>query len=331
MADQSEQTLVKKAPSFWKNWALSIVRSQSFRIFIVMVVMIVAMWIISPPFRTSNNILSVAKNFSTYAIAGIGVTLVIITGGIDLSIGSIFGLTGVIATMAYAKFGIPTVPAILIGLIVGGILGLVNGIFVVKANLPPFIATLGMLSIARSIAYIITKGYPVVGLTNGILFLGQGEILKIPAPIWMMVFIAIIFSIFLNKTITGRRIYALGGNEEATKISGINTDRLKLLVYSVGGVLYAFSGIITASKLGVGQPTAGNGYELDAIAAVVIGGASLTGGAGTIAGTVIGAAIMGILRNALVLLSIRSHWQQFVIGWVIIIAVILDQLRVAKK
>ncbi|MDD3790379.1 MAG: ABC transporter permease [Sphaerochaetaceae bacterium] len=296
-----------------------------------MVIMCVAMWLVSPPFRTANNLLSVAKNFSTYAIAGIGVTLVIITGGIDLSIGSIFGLTGVIATMAFVKFNIPAVPAVLIGLIAGGLLGLINGVFIVKFNLPPFIATLGMLSIARSIAYIITKGYPVVGLSKGILFLGQGEILKIPTPIWLMVVIAIIFSIFLNKTITGRRIYALGGNEEATKISGINTDRLKLLVYSVGGVLYAFSGIITASKLGVGQPTAGNGYELDAIAAVVIGGASLTGGAGTIAGTIIGAAIMGILRNALVLLSIRSHWQQFVIGWVILIAVILDQMRVAKK
>jgi ribose transport system permease protein len=259
MVDQREQTVVEKGSNFLKKWGLSVIRSNSFRIFIVMVIMCVAMWLVSPPFRTANNLLSVAKNFSTYAIAGIGVTLVIITGGIDLSIGSIFGLTGVIATMAFVKFNIPAVPAVLIGLIAGGLLGLINGVFIVKFNLPPFIATLGMLSIARSIAYIITKGYPVVGLSKGILFLGQGEILKIPTPIWLMVVIAIIFSIFLNKTITGRRIYALGGNEEATKISGINTDRLKLLVYSVGGVLYAFSGIITASKLGVGQPTAGNG------------------------------------------------------------------------
>ncbi|MFA7370509.1 MAG: hypothetical protein WCY78_01125, partial [Sphaerochaetaceae bacterium] len=196
MVDQSEQGLVKikKAPHFLKNWATSIVKSQSFRIFIVMVVMCVVMWIISPPFRTSTNILSVAKNFSTYAIAGIGVTLVIITGGIDLSIGSIFGLTGVIATMMFAKFNIPAFPAVLIGLALGTLLGLVNGLFVVRANLPPFIATLGMLSIARSLAYIITKGYPVVGLGKEILFLGQGDILKIPTPIWLMAVIAIIFS-----------------------------------------------------------------------------------------------------------------------------------------
>jgi ribose transport system permease protein len=275
--------------------------------------------------------LSVAKNFSAYAIAGIGVTLVIITGGIDLSIGSIFGFSGVIATMGLVNFNLPAFPAILLGLLTGALLGLVNGLFIVRLHLPPFIATLGMLSIARSLCYIITEGYPVVGITPDFLFLGQGYILGIPTPIWLMACIAVIFSIFLNKTITGRRIYALGGNEEATKISGINTDVLKIMVYCVGGCLYAFSGIITASKLGIGQPTAGNGYELDAIAAVVIGGASLSGGVGTVAGTVIGAAIMGILRNALVLLSIKSHWQQFVIGCVIIIAVVLDQLRNTKK
>lgn len=331
MKDRSEHIVENKASRLLKNWLGSLVKTQSFRIFIVMAVMCIVMFIISPPFRTASNFLSVAKNFSAYAIAGIGVTLVIITGGIDLSIGSIFGFSGVMATMGMVNFNLPVFPAILLGLLVGTLLGLVNGLLIVKMHLPPFIATLGMLSIARSMCYIITEGYPVVGVLPSFLFLGQGSILKIPTPIWLMVIIAIIFSIFLNKTITGRRIYALGGNEEATKISGINTDRLKIMVYSIGGCMYAFSGIITASKLGIGQPTAGNGYELDAIAAVVIGGASLTGGVGTIAGTVIGAAIMGILRNALVLLSIKSHWQQFVIGVVIIIAVILDQLRNTKK
>lgn len=331
MEDISAQTVGKRTSRVLGNWFGAVVKTQSFRIFIVMAVMCIVMYIISPPFRTASNLLSVAKNFSAYAIAGIGVTLVIITGGIDLSIGSIFGFSGVIATMGMVNFNLPVFPAVLLGLIVGTLLGLINGLFIVKMHLPPFIATLGMLSIARSMCYIITEGYPVVGVLPGFLFLGQGSILKVPTPIWLMAIIAIIFSIFLNKTITGRRIYALGGNEEATKISGINTDRLKIMVYAVGGCMYAFAGIITASKLGIGQPTAGNGYELDAIAAVVIGGASLTGGVGTVAGTVIGAAIMGILRNALVLLSIKSHWQQFVIGLVIIIAVILDQLRNTKK
>ncbi len=331
MENQSEQIVSEKGKGLLHRWLGSIVNTQSFRIFIVMAVMCIVMYIISPPFRTMSNLLAVAKNFSAYAIAGIGVTLVIITGGIDLSIGSIFGFSGVIATMGMVNFNLPVFPAVLLGLLVGALLGLINGLLIVKMQLPPFIATLGMLSIARSLSYIITEGYPVVGVLPGFLFLGQGSILKIPTPIWLLLVIAIIFSIFLNKTITGRRIYALGGNEEATKISGINTDRLKIMVYCVGGCLYAFSGIITASKLGIGQPTAGNGYELDAIAAVVIGGASLTGGVGTVAGTVIGAAIMGILRNALVLLSIKSHWQQFVIGIVIIIAVILDQLRNTEK
>jgi len=308
-----------------------IVRESTFGIFIVMVSMCVVMYIISPPFRSLNNILSVAKNFSAYAIAGIGVTMVIITGGIDLSIGSIFGFSGVIASMVMVNLGFPFFPSVLMGILAGTALGLVNGLFIVKLNLPPFIATLGMLSIVRSMCYIITEGYPVTGIGKSFLFLGQGYILAIPTPVWLMAIIAVIFAVFLNSTVTGRHIYALGGNEEATRISGINTDRLKILVYSLGGCLSGIAGIITASKLGIGQPTAGNGFELDAIAAVVIGGASLAGGAGTVTGTIIGAAIMGILRNALVLLSIKSHWQQFIIGCVIIIAVTIDQIRRASR
>ncbi len=308
-----------------------VIHAPSFSVFIVMVLMCVLMYIVSPPFRSVNNLLSIAKNFSAYAIAGIGVTMVIITGGIDLSIGSIFGFSGVIAAMGMVEFGLPLMPAVLLGILTGTALGLINGLFIVKLKLPPFIATLGMLSIVRSLCYITTEGYPVTGLGKEFLFFGQGYILSIPTPIWLLAVIAIIFSIFLNKTVTGRRIYALGGNEEATRISGINTDRLKILVYSLGGCMYGIAGIITASKLGIGQPTAGNGYELDAIAAVVIGGASLSGGVGTVIGTLVGAAIMGILRNALVLLSIKSHWQQFIIGCVIIIAVTFDQLRKSNK
>jgi ribose transport system permease protein len=171
----------------------------------------------------------------------------------------------------------------------------------------------------------------VTGVKEGFLFLGQGYIMDIPTPIWCMLGVAAVFAIFLNKTVTGRRIYAIGGNEEATRISGVNTSRIKIAVYSLGGLLSGFAGIITAAKLGIGQPTAGNGYELDAIAAVVIGGASLAGGAGTVMGTIFGAAIMGILRNALVLLSIKSHWQQFIIGCVIIVAVVLDQFRKSSR
>lgn len=311
--------------------ARKIIKARSFNIFLVLILMCVVMYIVSPPFRSINNILSVARNSSAYAIAGIGVTMVIITGGIDLSIGSIFGFAGVIACMGMVELNLPVFPSILLGLFTGFVMGMINGILIVKVKLPPFIATLGMLSIGRSLCYILTEGYPVTGVEDGFLFVGQGYILDIPTPIWCMVGVAAIFAIFLNKTVTGRRIYAIGGNEEATRISGVNTNRIKIAVYSLGGLLSGFAGIITAAKLGIGQPTAGNGYELDAIAAVVIGGASLAGGAGTVMGTIFGAAIMGILRNALVLLSIKSHWQQFIIGCVIIVAVILDQFRKSNK
>lgn len=306
------------------------VKSSSFNIFLILLVMCTIMYIVSEPFRSINNLLSVARNFSAYAITGIGVSMVIITGGIDLSLGSMFGFSGVIACMGMVNLGLGVFPSILLGLLAGATLGFFNGMLVIKAKLPPFIATLGTLSIARSLCYILTEGYPVTGVKRGFLFLGQGYIAGIPTPIWFMVIVAIIFAIFLNMTVTGRRIYALGGNEEATRISGINTNVLKLIVYTLCGLLSGFAGIITASKLGIGQPTAGQGYELDAIAAVVIGGASLAGGAGTVVGTILGAAIMGVLRNALVLLSIKSHWQMFIIGWVIIIAVTADQLKKSR-
>ncbi|HHU48643.1 MAG: ABC transporter permease [Caldicoprobacterales bacterium] len=307
-----------------------VLKSSSFNIFIVLFVMCVIMYIVSEPFRSWDNVLSIARNFSAYAITGIGVSMVIIAGGIDLSLGSVYGFAGVIATMAMADLGWPAFPSIILGMIAGALFGLFNGLLVVKAKLPPFIATLGTLSIARSLCYILTEGYPVTDVKERFLFLGQGYMASIPTPIWMMVIVAIIFAVFLNQTVTGRRIYALGGNEEATRISGINVNKVKVLVYTLCSLLAGFSGIMTASRLGIGQPTSGQGFELDAIAAVIIGGASLDGGAGTVTGTILGAAIMGVLRNALVLLSIKSHWQSLIIGFVIIIAVAADQLKKSR-
>ena len=187
------------------------------------------------------------------------------------------------------------------------------------------------MSIARGLCYILTQGYPVSGVAQRFLFLGQGNILAVPVPIWCMVAIAIIMSVFLNKTVVGRRLYALGGNIEATRMSGVNTDKITVLVYTLCSLLSGFAGIITTSKLGIGQPTSGMGFEMDAIAAVAIGGASLSGGSGTVSGTIIGAAIMGILRNALVLLSVDSYYQQFIIGFVILIAVSADQISKMRE
>ncbi|MEG2623644.1 MAG: ABC transporter permease, partial [Clostridia bacterium] len=277
-----------------------------------------------------SNLLSTARSFSAIAIAGIGVSMIIITGGIDLSVGSVYGLAGVVSAMSVIS-GVPLVLAILLGILAGAAVGAVNGSMVVFLRLPPFIATMGSMQIARGICYIVTQGYPVSGLPESYSWLGQGYLLAVPVPVWCMLIIAIIFSIFLNKTTTGRRIFATGGNEEATRISGINTKRIKILAYTLGSALASIAGIITASKLGVGQPTAGGGFEMDAIAAVVIGGASLSGGEGTVVGTIIGAAIIGVLRNALVLLSVQSYWQTPIIGLVIIVAVSIDQLRKARS
>ena len=297
---------------------------SSFSILMVLVLMFVIMMIVSPPFRTLSNFLSVVRLFVPIAIAGIGVMMVIITGGIDLSLGSIYGFSGVVAALAITRLNVPSVLGMVIGIVVSLLLGFCNGIFVVKVHLPPFVATLAMTSIVRGFCYITTKGFAVSGIPRDFFFLGQGYILNVPVQIWVMIIIAIISGIFLSQTVTGRRIYALGGNLEATRISGINTSALLVLVYSICGMFAGMAGIITASKLGIGQPTAGIGFELDAIAATAIGGTSLSGGAGTVLGTIIGAAIIGVLRNALVLLSVSAYWQQPIIGLVILFAVAAD-------
>ena len=309
-------------PNSWRK----LTKNSSFSILMILVVMLVAMLIISPPFRSVSNILSVMRLFVPIAISGIGVMMVIITGGIDLSLGSVYGLAGVITALSITELGANAFVGVFLGMLVALGFGFANGVLVVKINLPPFIATLATMSIARGLCYIITQGYPISGIKEEFFFLGQGAILEIPTPIWCMAVVAVIFGIFLSKTVTGRRIYALGGNMEATRISGINTNKLLILVYALCGLLAGFAGIITASKLGIGQPTSGTGFEMDAIAATVIGGTSISGGVGSVIGTVIGASIMGVLRNALVLLSVDAYWQQLIIGFVILFAVAADML-----
>ena len=314
-----------------RGFAARLFKNSTFSIFLILLVMCVVTAIAEPAFLKISNILSTARSFSAIAIAGIGVLMVIITGGIDLSIGSVYGLAGVISAFGCSLFGLPVALAMLLGVLAGAVFGACNGLMVVFFKLPPFIATLGTMQIARGLCTILTQGYPVSNLPAGYMYLGQGEFLRIPMAIWCMIVIAVIFAVVLNKTVTGRRIFALGGNAEATRISGINTKALLVLVYTLGAALGSFAGIITASKLGVGQPTAGNGFEMDAIAAVVIGGASLSGGEGSVLGTIIGAAIIGILRNALVLLRVDSYWQTLIMGVVIIAAVTADQLRKGGK
>ena len=297
-------------------------KSNSLGILIILLAMCLLLTIaVGKKFLSASNLISVIRQFSFYGILAIGMCMVIITAGIDLSVGSVFALAGVLSCMAITKWHLPVFVGVLIGLAVGVLMGYFNGVCV----------PLGTMSIARGIAYTVTGGYPIGSLPDSYKFLGLGYIAGIPTPIVLMVVLAALTIFFLNKTVVGRWIYAIGGNEEGARISGVRVNRVKRLVYSLSGLMAAISGIAMAARLGVGQSTAGQSYEMDAIAATVIGGASLSGGSGSIVGAIIGAAIMGVLRNGLVLLDVSAYWQQTVIGAVIILAVALDNLRHMKK
>ena len=313
------------------NIGKRILKSQIIGIVMILLVMCVILTISTEQFLVEDNIFSVLRQISFIAIIAIGECLVIITGGIDLSVGSIFAMSSVVATMSMVQWGVSVFVGIVIGLVVGAVFGLANGLFITKLRLPPFIATLGTLSIARGLAYGVTGGYPISSLPQAFKYIGQGYIGPVPFPVVLLIFLGVIFTIFLRKTVLGRRIYALGGNEETARVSGIKVKNVKLIVYVLSGVMASISGMATAGRLGVAQSTAGQGYELDAIAAVIIGGASVTGGIGTVFGAIIGAAIMGVLKNGLVLLSVSAYWQQAIVGCVIILAVSMDQLRFIRK
>lgn len=310
-----------------------IIQAQEAGIFLVLLLMGAFLaWQTQGKFLDINrNLFNVLRAFSWIGISAFGEILVIITGGIDLSVGSTMALAGMVTALALTSWGLPVIPGVIVGLLTGVIIGLLNGLLISKAKLPPFIATLGLMSIARGICYGVAKGQPVRGLPKDFNFLGQYDLpvfgFGVPLPVILMFILAVIMSLFLTRTVWGYRIYALGGNEQAAGLSGINTGRIKIMVYTLCGLLTALGGLLMTARLGVAAPTAALGYELDVIAAVVIGGTSLAGGEGTILGVLIGAAIMQVLRNGLVLLGFDPYWQPAAIGMVIIVAITLDQLR----
>jgi ribose transport system permease protein len=281
-------------------------------------------------FLTTTNVFNMLRSFSWIAIAAFGGTMVVLTAGIDLSVGSNMALSG-LGTALLLTSGVPVPLAVLGGILVGSLVGLVNGALVTSFRIPPFIATLGMMSIARGITFGATNGWPVRGLPRTFINLGQGGIpigpWDVPIPVVVMIVLALLTSLFLGRTVRGRHIYAVGGNEEAARVSGINTQRLKLSVYVAAGFFAAIGGILMTARLGVAAPTAATGYELDIIAAVVIGGVSLFGGEGTILGVLLGAALMQTIRTGLNLLGFPAYWQPAAIGAVIILAIIFDQWR----
>lgn len=298
--------------------------------FLSLGLMCIILAILTPHFLTVDNLFAIGLQMAVVAIMAIGQTMVIISAGIDLSIGSVMALSGIATTMFMAE-GVPMFPAIIVGLAVGLICGIIVGMLISWGHIPPFIATLGMMGIARGLALLFTGGVPVFGLPEAFRFLGGGHVLKvIPVPVLIVIFLAFAGHFILTRMSFGRYIFAIGSNAEAARLSGINVRKNLVQIYAINGMLCGLAGIILASRLSTGQPTAGTGYELDVIAACVIGGASLSGGEGTIPGAMIGALIMGVLRNGCNLLDISAFWQQIAIGTIIIVAVFSDQYRKHK-
>jgi ribose transport system permease protein len=288
------------------------------------------MTILSPFFLTFNNLFNVGTQIAVIAILAFGQTFVIVSGGIDLSVGSVLGLAGIMFGWASAVAGLPLPVALALGIGAGALAGLTNGLLITLGNLPPFIATLAMLSAARGLALVISNGVPLNPIPDAIRTLGSGDLVFVPLPVVLMLIMWVITLVILRSTYPGRCMYAIGGNEEASRLSGINVDRQKLIIYTLSGLFAGIAGILLTARLASAQPQAGFTFELDAIAAVVIGGASLSGGVGTASGTLIGALILGVLRNGLNLLNVSSFWQQVVIGAVIALAVMTDTLRRRK-
>lgn len=299
---------------------------------IALVGLMIVITIINPSFLTTNNLLNLLLQVTANGFIAFGMTFVILTGGIDLSVGSSLALSSALAAGLIGG-GLPVPVAIVLAICLGGLFGMLNGLLIAYGKLAPFIVTLATMTIFRGATLVYTNGNPVTkGLSDSFLFqfLGQGYIVGIPFPVILMFLVFVILAILLHKTAFGKAVYALGGNEKAAYISGIKLNKVKIIIYTISGMMASLSGLIITSRLSSAQPTAGASYEMDAIAAAVLGGTSLSGGKGRIWGTLIGALIIGVLNNGLNIIGVSAFWQQVVKGIVILIAVLLDRFKVAK-
>ena len=314
------------------NFFRRLLQRRELGVFIALVIMIIIMSFASPYFLRSENIFNILRNMSTISIMAIGITMVIVTGGIDLSVGSVLGITGMFAARMIYE-GVPDWLAIIMGFASGFLLGSINGLIITKLSVNPFITTLGMLSIARGFTYLLATGLKGAVASNiplrneFVAFIGGGKVGPVPTPVIIMFALVIIFSFMLKNTVLGRQIYAVGANQEAARLSGVNVHRVQIFVYTITGGFCALAGLISAGLLKTAATNAGTGNELDVVAAVIIGGTSLTGGEGTIWGAVIGAAIMAVLKNSFVLLHLPAYLQTVSIGVIIILAVAIDSIR----
>ncbi len=328
-----------------REWFSAFIRKYA--IVFIFFGMFIGMWLLSDAFLQPRNLVNVVRQISVVGLIAIGVTMVIITTGIDLSSGSVLALASVMAASfaqlpgfqaaKYPGLTVPLIVPILAALAIGAFCGMVNGWLIARFRIPPFIATLGMMTVARGFA-LIYSDRPISNLTDAYNFIGQGELFKvlpipnqpplgIPIPVIILIVVAIGAHLMLNSTRFGRHIYAIGGNEQAARISGLNIGRIKIGVYTIAGLLSGLAGLVLSSRIGSGQPGLGYGYELDAIAGAVIGGTSLSGGIGTIWGTIVGSLIIGVLNNGLDLLNVSAYWQTIVKGSIIVAAVIIDERK----
>lgn len=295
-------------------------------IIIPTVVFMIVIAFINPAFVSESNVFNVLRATGFTLITALGMTLVLIAGGLDLSVGSVLALGSTVTGMVMTA-GVNIPLAILLGCASGFLVGLVNGLVVVKFKIPALIMTLGMLYMARGAVYILTKGVPIYPLSDAFQAIEQKDIAGVPTIVILSVILAVVSHILLKHTTLGRSIYAVGGNKEASRLSGINLDRINVICYCITGMLAALTGIMMASRLGSVQPSAGNGYELTVIAAVIIGGTSTNGGSGTILGTTVGALFMNILSNSMTLMKVSVYWQNLAVGFILVLAVVLDQYK----
>ena len=321
-ATTSEQT--RQVPA-WQDRLKSIGERLAPLLFLILISVFLSLT--TETFLTVQNILTILLQISVIGIVAVGQTMVMITAGIDLSVGSVVGLSGVVATLLMASLGWPVPLAVLGGVGVGAAAGVVNGLLVTSVKIPPFIATLGMMSIARGAALVLTGGTAVHDVPPAFDWLGNGTLLGIPVPVVVLALVVAVMSVVLRRTTLGRHAFAIGSNEETARMSGVSVSKELVKVYTLCAGLAGLGGVLLASRTVIGSPTAGQMYELDAIAACVIGGTSLFGGVGSVSGAVIGAGLMGLIRNGSNLLGVSSFWQRIVIGVIICIAVAWDQYR----
>lgn len=305
--------------------------AKKYGILVVLVLLVVLFSIASPAFLSVTNLFNVARQVSMLGIVAVGVTFVMISGGMDLSVGSQMALVGIIGAELMVNLGVSPVLAVILCILTGTFVGLLNGLTAIRLNVHPLIVTLGSMTIIKGVSFIISGGLPVFGFPKSFSIIGQGYLGVVPIPVIIMLLITLLGSFILNKTYIGRYIYALGGNEEATRLAGVNIKGLKVFMYSLSGFFTGIAGIIMLSRINSGQPNAGAGYEFDVMTAAVLGGVSIKGGEGKISGVFVGVLIIGILSNGLILMNIGEYYQNVVKGLVLLLAVALDGIEGSRK